>query len=174
MFKGFIKSLSKIFISENSEETTVKKYPQLEYTLIENSGWKVIDELPDTFNQEKELFLVRYHNNPTQVFSIKYDAKTKTIFNNWDEVIKPNRIAVFMVLSLDDKKWLSGDISHKDYYFDFEKNNILVDLNSKFFHANFLNTGNRYGITLCFYNGFDRITSKPKRWFNIPKAFLEV
>jgi hypothetical protein len=175
MLKKAIQSLLSIFKKEDENFVIEKKHPQLDYTLIEDSGWKTIDQLPNSFNPEKEIFLVRYQNNPTKVFNINFDPETKVITNNWNEPVKKEKIAVFMVLSLNDKRWSNDELSYEIYYNDFEKNNLLVDLSNTFYHAEFVNTGNRYGICLCFYgNHPNRIRKMPDRWIEIPKAFKEV
>lgn len=155
------------FKSLFQNDTPVEKDP---YALKKDSGWFTVSELPDTF--ENGLFLVRFKNNPTYVATLKYNPETKIITNNWDEEVKLDKVLCWSIVSFDDPRWNTKNEPSHDYRTDdIEKNNFMVQIGDQYHHCNILNTGNRYGLALCYYKGENRVF-KPKKWFTITEPFV--
>lgn len=154
-----------------SSETEPQVKPAKKDDYFDIGEWSKPDSLPIDFDDKKEVMLVRFKKNFSQVYAIQYNAKEQIFRNHFDELIDINRIALFLVLSLDDKRWSDSKPKHNYLTDSLEDNDFVVQLgNDQIYHAHFLMTGNRYGYTLCFRSSEKRIYST-KRWLKTPPAF---
>lgn len=139
--------------------------------VVFNAPWKSIDQLEkESFNPEKELLIVRFKNNDSQVYKVNYNPEKNQITNHWDENIKKERILAFYIQPLDSDEW-----SDEEPTFDHKRespyaNDFFVQIGDHYYQCLFLNIGNRHGIKLCFSTN-EKPVYRPKRWIKTPHIY---
>lgn len=125
------------------------------------SEWNQMSLFPNRINKE-QILLYKHKNNINSVFVSKYNHNQEGFLSNAGNPLKKEKIIEWLVVSVKDLKWETKKVDLKNHA------KYIVEFGDKMYAEAFLmDTGNRYGVTLCFSGSGDRIYS-PKRWLEIP------